>query len=104
MIMVGLTLVVVAITLLPRWKRHRVRVTGVSRVRSEMALHPWPLFAPLTPVGGKSTSSRNVPPTGPKQPDDSPRPPTTGAVRCRHRVAPGDPNLGATLSSGWRMQ
>lgn len=37
----------------------------------------------------------------PKQPDDSPIPPTKGVVRCRPRVVLGDPRLPSTaLVSG----
>ena len=98
-IALGLMVVVLAtFTLLPRWTRRRVRVTGVARVRSEMARHQWPPLSPLTPADGYP-SPRNEPSAGPKQPDGSPgdlgigEPPTFGftsppqaAVRCRRTV------------------
>jgi hypothetical protein len=112
MVVTCLAIVVIAITLLPRWTRYRVRVTGVSRVRSEMARHQWLPLPPLTPVGGYP-SPRNEPPAGPEQPDDvrgcgAGSPPTIDSaaphvVRHRHRVAPSDPSLSATLHPGWRF-
>jgi hypothetical protein len=108
MAVLALAIAIIAFTLLPRWNRHRVRVTGVSRVRSEMERHSWPPLSPLTPVDGVP-SPRIEPSTGPKQPDGSPNapgtvvPPTFGsvaplgsAVRCRRTLMFGD--LGPNIS------
>ncbi|PWK81746.1 hypothetical protein C8D88_116158 [Lentzea atacamensis] len=115
MVVASLAIIAIAITLLPRWTRRRVRVIGVARIRREMARHPWPqLVALQTPVDG-IPSPRNEPSTGPEQPDSSPcsvrecEPPTVHsaalpAVRPRRRVVLSDPSLSTTLASGWGLR
>lgn len=105
--MIGLGLAVLALTLftlLPRWKRHRVRVTGVARVRSAMKRYEWPALTPLTPVDG-IPSPRNEPSAGPQQPDAVLFPPTRDSARCRRTVPLSDlSSLNGTVSPGWRFR